>query len=60
MEHLRCADCRDGEHENYDENVRLVCVRDPDTKRVVKRAYMCDNHRQMYRNDGYSVNSCKQ
>jgi hypothetical protein len=52
----RCADCRDGEHENYDDYVRFVVVRDPDSKRgFFKRAYMCSQHRYMYESDGYKV-----
>lgn len=51
----RCADCRDGEHPNYDDDVRLVVVRDPDTKKLVKRSYMCELHRTQYMDDGYEV-----
>jgi len=51
----RCADCRDGEHENYDEDVRLVVIKDPETKRLVKRANMCGEHIEMYCVDGYQV-----
>lgn len=52
----RCADCRDGEHENYDDNIQLVIVRDPDQPRgFVKRAYMCKTHREQYLDDGYTL-----
>lgn len=51
----RCADCRDGEHENYDEDVRLVTVRDPETGNLEKRAYLCAEHREMYAVDGFDV-----
>ena len=54
----QCADCRDGEHDNIDEYVELVYVRDPDTKKIVKRSYMCDSHQEMYLSDGYEVNFC--
>jgi len=50
-----CADCRDGEHDNYDNDVRLIVVRDPDTGRLFKRSYMCAEHRQMYTDDGYDL-----
>ena len=50
-----CADCRNGEHDNYDEDVRLVVIRDPETQKLVKRAYLCDHHRQCYMEDGYEV-----
>ena len=53
-----CADCRDGEHDNIDDNVMLVFVRDPDTKKMVRRCYMCGEHRLMYRMDGYEVKYC--
>ena len=55
----QCADCRDGEHENYDNDVRLVYVKDPDTNKMVKRSYMCDLHRRMYEDDGYLVKIIK-
>jgi hypothetical protein len=51
----QCADCRDGEHDNYDDDVHLVFVRDPDTQKMVKRVYMCEQHRDMYESDGYEV-----
>ncbi len=51
-----CADCRDGEHENYDDDVELVIVRDPDKPSPwFKRAYMCGQHRGMYLEDGYEL-----
>ena len=51
----QCADCRDGEHDNYDDNVRLTILRDSDRNRIVKRSYMCDSHREMYAYDGYEL-----
>lgn len=51
----RCSDCRDGEHDNLDEDVKLVIVREPETGRMVKRAYLCGEHREMYSSDGYLV-----
>ena len=51
----RCADCRSGEHENYDDDVMLVVVRDPDTKKLVRRSYMCGEHRGAYLDDGYEL-----
>jgi hypothetical protein len=50
-----CADCRDGEHENYDDDVKLVMVKAPDERQFLKRAYMCGEHRDMYEGDGYEV-----
>ena len=52
---MRCAECKDGEHENYDEKIELVVVRDPETKIFVKRAWLCKEHREMYSSDGYEI-----
>lgn len=51
----RCCDCRDGEHDNYNDDVVMTIIRDSDTKKFVKRGYMCGEHRQMYFDDGYEV-----
>lgn len=51
----RCNDCRDGEHENYDDRVKLVVVYDAQVGRMVKRANLCEEHREMYHNDGYRI-----
>ena len=50
-----CADCRDGEHDDYTEDIQLTVVRDPDTNRLIKRAYLCKEHRAMYLDDGYDI-----
>lgn len=55
----RCADCRNGEHENYDDNVELVVVHDPETNRIAKRANLCREHRRMYSMDGYRLHKQK-
>jgi len=55
----QCADCRNGEHENYDDDVRLVYLRDRETNKIVKRAFMCNEHRVMYDQDGYEVKEIK-
>jgi len=52
---VRCADCRAGEHPDFDDDVRLVLIRDPDVPRYRKRAYLCSEHRQAYEWDGYTV-----
>ncbi len=56
-----CADCRDGEHENEDDDVRFVVVTDPDRpNRFVKRAWLCRTHREdIYEADGYTVRILK-
>ena len=51
----QCADCRNGEHANYDEDVRLTVARDPDTGKIGKRAYLCSEHRAAYLDDGYAL-----
>ena len=51
----RCAECRDGEHENYDDDVRLCVLRDPETRKIVKRAYLCSEHRVANDDDGFEI-----
>lgn len=51
----QCADCRDAEHENYDNDVVLATVKDPETAKILKRAYLCAEHREMYFDDGYQI-----
>jgi len=51
----QCAECRDGEHDNLTDDVRLVVIRDPDTKKLVKRAYLCSDHLECYAMDGYEI-----
>ena len=51
----QCCECRKGEHDNYDDDVELCIVRDPDTKKIVLRGYICRGHDMMFREDGYIV-----
>lgn len=51
----QCCDCQDGEHDNYDDDVKSVVIRDPDTNQVEKRGFVCWHHRAMYEMDGYEV-----
>lgn len=53
-----CCDCNDGEHENYDDDVQLVAVIDPDTRKEFKKGFMCNEHREMYLSDGYRLIHC--
>lgn len=60
MKIKQCADCRDGEHDNYDDEIRLVVIMDLDNRGgpfggLVKRSYMCETHREQYAQDGYGV-----
>lgn len=59
MRECTCTDCRDGEHENYDDDIDFVIVRDPDAKGggFVKKGYMCASHIEMYESDGFEVKS---
>lgn len=51
----QCKKCWEGEHENYDEDIRLTAVFEPDTGRQVARCNMCGEHRAAYHFDGYEV-----
>ena len=51
----QCSECRDGEHEDYDDDVRLVTVTDPETGKRIKRAKLCSQHREALADDGYDV-----
>jgi len=52
-----CSDCRDGEHDNYDDDVKFVTVTEKGTKGFFKRAYLCKEHRESYIYDGYIIKS---
>jgi hypothetical protein len=51
----RCCECRDGEHDNFTDDVRLYVVRDPEERRIVKRGYLCSEHVQSKLLDGYEL-----
>ena len=50
-----CYGCRAGANPDYDTDVRLVTVTDPDTGKRLYRAKFCSEHREMYASDGYDV-----
>jgi hypothetical protein len=52
---MTCCECRKGEHDNYDEDVVLTVVRDPETNKVALRGYLCANHREAFAMDGYDL-----
>ena len=54
-ERKQCHECKLGEHEDYDDDVKLVTVTDPDTGKRLKRAKLCGEHREMFASDGYDV-----
>lgn len=51
----RCYQCQNGDHEDYDQDVRLVIVRDPDGGDYARRGYLCGEHRELAASDGYEV-----
>jgi hypothetical protein len=51
----RCCECRDGEHENLSDDVRLYVVREPSTGRMIRRGYLCAEHVSTNLEDGYAV-----
>ncbi len=55
QESKHCSDCRDGEHANYDEDIQLTAIRNNLNGQIVKRAYLCGEHRDMYSDDEYTV-----
>jgi hypothetical protein len=48
----QCSACRDGEHDNFDDDTRRVTVRDPDTGNRISCAWMCAKHRSIYLDAG--------
>ena len=50
-----CEKCQNGEHDNYDDELHLTTIRDPDTGRVVYSGMMCGEHREAFAMDGYDV-----
>lgn len=52
----QCAECRDGEHTDYDDEIRLVSVSAPGE--TVRRIKACGDHRDMLAGDGYTVRQC--
>ena len=50
-----CHECRDGEHDNYDDLVLMTVVRDQETGKIVGRGYLCREHRDMHEEDGHDV-----
>jgi len=50
----RCFECRAGDHDDYDDDVRVATVRDPEGGRP-RRVSLCGEHRAAMRDDGYEV-----
>jgi hypothetical protein len=51
----QCCECQDGEHENYNDDVRYVVIRDPDTKKIYRSGYICMDHIYSLEDLGYKV-----
>ena len=52
----QCHFCKEGEHENYDNDIKLIVLLDPEThKRVQPPTWACSEHRQSFEDDGYKV-----
>ena len=52
---LTCLECFNGEHDNYDEDIILASVINPDDGKYWGRGYLCLEHRQALKDDGYRV-----
>lgn len=51
-----CCECRDGEHENYTDVVKLILWKDPDQSRMPpKRGWVCSEHIEALAQDGYKI-----
>jgi len=55
MNKTQCCECRDCEHENYDNDIKFTTVISPEENRIVKSGYMCCEHRTMFEIDGYNI-----
>ena len=53
-----CAECRDGEHENYTDDVWLCVCTCPEERPY--RAWLCADHREARADDGYTVKVLRQ
>lgn len=52
----RCCECRKGEHDDYDDDIKFIVVVDPDRpNRFVCRGNVCGEHREAFESDGYTV-----
>lgn len=49
-----CKACMDGEHPNYDNDVRFCVVSEPG-EQLGRAMYLCGEHRQAALDDGYTI-----
>jgi hypothetical protein len=51
----QCFECRAGEHDNEDEDVRMCVIKSPLSDERTRRGYLCATHRMVMEEDGYKV-----
>lgn len=51
----KCYECRVSEHGDFDPIVGLCSIKDPDSGKIILRAYLCEAHVGMRMDDGYLV-----
>jgi hypothetical protein len=49
----QCFECRAGEHEDEDDDIKMVTVINPDTKKIYRHGKLCRAHRNIFLHDGY-------
>jgi hypothetical protein len=49
----QCYECRGGEHEDYDDDIRMCVITAPGER--PRRGHLCSEHRCMLRDDGYTI-----
>jgi hypothetical protein len=50
-----CCECRAGDHDNYSDGTFLYLIRDPETKQIYRRGYICTHHIEMFNADGFLI-----
>jgi hypothetical protein len=51
----KCFECRNGEHDDEDDNIKMCNIVDPKTGKTIKRGNLCGAHQTMYLDDGYRL-----
>ena len=51
----KCFECRKGEHEDFDNQIAMCRITDPDTGKQITRGNLCGEHQHMYLADGYAL-----
>jgi len=50
-----CIECKDGEHDNYTEDVKKYKVTEPDSNKQYRRGFICSDHVDILLTDGYEL-----